>query len=229
MISHILSFNTSMPASKVHACVHFIDQEYEDMKARLTSAYGPYPLVAVNQTQCRFFKPLATAQQVACFEQAIKTGNLNWLMRQVQRSYHTSALAQQPSDHWLELAGKHQQLAIIKYLLDQGFRYAADGENLAHFAARHGYVQTLASYWTLADMMAQDDYGNTPLHLALMHHQLACANYLLAQGAAMDCANHLDETPAKLADEQDLVLTEAKQLVPVQLTASKLDLNPSYF
>ena len=57
---------------------------------------------------------------------------------------------------------------------------------------------------TVEDLRAQDDAGNTALHLAVQHGHRSVALLLLKHGASLQVVNHAQQRPCDLTDSAEL-------------------------
>lgn len=106
----------------------------------------------------------------------------------------------------------HDDIHLIQTLLDRGYNANAflDGQKRAiHLCTNPLMMQALLEHH--ADVNAQDDQGNTALHLAALRNDLRMVQLLIEYGANGAISNHQGKRPAQLSSHEDIIwlITEA--------------------
>jgi len=92
-------------------------------------------------------------------------------------------------------------LAAAKFLPEMGVFPLSD----IHYAAELGNIKSVDRFLkTGVDINTRsEDYGNTPLHTAAFHGQMAMIEYLFTNGADINAKNTSEQTPLHMAARSD--------------------------
>jgi len=121
----------------------------------------------------------------------------------------------------LNCQSKHKNTAL-HLIVGKGYDACnADGRALRY----PNYTLLMSIIERGANVNAQDQNGNTPLHLACVRHDAAMIDYLLAHGANRNITNNAGRTPVNLIESMDY--EQAKNYI--LQTMSPILLDPKEF
>lgn len=107
--------------------------------------------------------------------------------------------------------GVNEDVELLEVLLGRGANANAfrNGRHAIHLCNQPVLMQALLEHH--ADVNAQDEHGNTALHLASMRNDLPMVQLLIEYGANGAISNHQGKRPAQLSTSEDIIwlITEA--------------------
>jgi hypothetical protein len=146
----------------------------------------------------------STAVSGSDFHQLVSQGKFEQVKKELERDSRLITLKDELGRSALMLAVQKGNFALANYLVNQGCKVNG-GDNLKnytalHYAALYNHCRLLKYLLSRrADVSAQDNEGNFPIHIAAANGCSEAVKLLLIHRAEVNSMNHYWQTPLHLA------------------------------